>query len=217
MKRTRIASHRKLKKLLVEAGLDHATAVAEVEALHAGRVLVLIQSESLTEDDIAAAIDSLDQGGNRGSALLLDRAGGGSSPTPTFLKGTPMLLTRSRFLSGGVAVGLALMASGVLAGTSSAAKRPLDAPQLSPGFSKTFTSRMVNAGGLRQHVVIGGDGPPLLLVHGWPQNWYQYTQADACAGARLHRHRRRPARDGTHPEAQARVRLRGRWPTTSSR
>jgi pimeloyl-ACP methyl ester carboxylesterase len=23
-------------------------------------------------------------------------------------------------------------------------------------------------------VVIGGDGPPLLLVHGWPQNWYQY-------------------------------------------
>jgi pimeloyl-ACP methyl ester carboxylesterase len=22
--------------------------------------------------------------------------------------------------------------------------------------------------------VIGGDGPPLLLVHGWPENWYQY-------------------------------------------
>jgi hypothetical protein len=29
-------------------------------------------------------------------------------------------------------------------------------------------------GGLRQHIVIGGDGPPLLLVHGWPENWYQY-------------------------------------------
>jgi Zn-dependent protease with chaperone function len=24
------------------------------------------------------------------------------------------------------------------------------------------------------HVVIGGDGPPLLLVHGWPENWYQW-------------------------------------------
>jgi len=24
------------------------------------------------------------------------------------------------------------------------------------------------------HAVIGGDGPPLLLVHGWPQTWFQY-------------------------------------------
>jgi len=37
-----------------------------------------------------------------------------------------------------------------------------------------FTSRFINANGLRQHVVIGGDGPPLLLVHGWPQFWYQF-------------------------------------------
>ena len=37
-----------------------------------------------------------------------------------------------------------------------------------------FTSRFINANGLRQHVIIGGDGPPLLLVHGWPQFWYQF-------------------------------------------
>jgi pimeloyl-ACP methyl ester carboxylesterase len=37
-----------------------------------------------------------------------------------------------------------------------------------------FTSRFIDANGLRQHVVIGGDGPPLLLVHGWPQFWYQF-------------------------------------------
>jgi pimeloyl-ACP methyl ester carboxylesterase len=24
------------------------------------------------------------------------------------------------------------------------------------------------------HAVIGGEGPPLLLVHGWPQTWYQW-------------------------------------------
>jgi pimeloyl-ACP methyl ester carboxylesterase len=66
------------------------------------------------------------------------------------------------------------MVSSGLAGPSVAGTRPPDAPHLSPGFSKTFSSRFVNAGGLRQHFVIGGDGPPLLLVHGWPENWYQY-------------------------------------------
>ena len=43
-----------------------------------------------------------------------------------------------------------------------------------PGLPPGFTSRYVVANGLRQHVVIGGDGPPLLLVHGWPQFWYQF-------------------------------------------
>src|SRR5678815_382783 len=38
----------------------------------------------------------------------------------------------------------------------------------------TFTSRYVDTGELRLHAVTGGDGPPLLLVHGWPQTWYQY-------------------------------------------
>jgi pimeloyl-ACP methyl ester carboxylesterase len=48
------------------------------------------------------------------------------------------------------------------------------APNLPPGFTDTFTSRYIDTGGLRQHAVIGGDGPPLLLVHGWPQTWYAW-------------------------------------------
>ena len=48
------------------------------------------------------------------------------------------------------------------------------APNLPPGFSDTFASRYIDAGGLRMHAVIGGEGPPLLLVHGWPQTWYQW-------------------------------------------
>jgi pimeloyl-ACP methyl ester carboxylesterase len=48
------------------------------------------------------------------------------------------------------------------------------APNLPSGFTDTFASRYVEAGGLRQHVVIGGDGPPLLLVHGWPESWYAW-------------------------------------------
>ena len=48
------------------------------------------------------------------------------------------------------------------------------APNLPEGFTATFTSRYVDTGDLRQHVVTGGDGPPLLLIHGWPQTWYAW-------------------------------------------
>jgi pimeloyl-ACP methyl ester carboxylesterase len=48
------------------------------------------------------------------------------------------------------------------------------APHLPAGFTDTFTSRYVDTGQLRLHAVIGGDGPPLLLVHGWPQTWYAW-------------------------------------------
>jgi pimeloyl-ACP methyl ester carboxylesterase len=48
------------------------------------------------------------------------------------------------------------------------------APHLPEGFGEIFQSRYVHANGIRQHVVIGGDGPPLLLVHGWPENWYAW-------------------------------------------
>ena len=34
--------------------------------------------------------------------------------------------------------------------------------------------RFVEAGGVRLHVAEAGEGRPLLLVHGWPQHWYQW-------------------------------------------
>src|SRR5499433_333983 len=48
------------------------------------------------------------------------------------------------------------------------------APNLPEGFTGTFTSRYVDAGEVRLHAVTGGAGPPLLLVHGWPQTWYAW-------------------------------------------
>ena len=48
------------------------------------------------------------------------------------------------------------------------------APNLPAGFTDTFTSRYVDTGELRQYAVIEGDGPPLLLMHGWPENWYAW-------------------------------------------
>jgi len=48
------------------------------------------------------------------------------------------------------------------------------APNLPSGFADTFESRYVDAGDVRLHAVVGGEGPPLLLVHGWPQTWYAW-------------------------------------------
>jgi pimeloyl-ACP methyl ester carboxylesterase len=48
------------------------------------------------------------------------------------------------------------------------------APNLPDGFTDTFTSRYIDTAEVRLHAVIGGEGPPLLLVHGWPQTWYQW-------------------------------------------
>ena len=48
------------------------------------------------------------------------------------------------------------------------------APNLPEGFTDTFTSRFVDTGQVRLHAVVGGDGPPLMLIHGWPGSWYYW-------------------------------------------
>jgi pimeloyl-ACP methyl ester carboxylesterase len=48
------------------------------------------------------------------------------------------------------------------------------APNLPTGFTDTFTSQYVDTGEVRLHAIIGGDGPPLPLVHGWPLTWYAW-------------------------------------------
>ena len=48
------------------------------------------------------------------------------------------------------------------------------APNLPATFTDTFTSRYIQAGDVRLHAVVGGEGPPLLLVHGWPETWYAW-------------------------------------------
>ena len=49
-----------------------------------------------------------------------------------------------------------------------------EAPNLPEGFIETFTSRFVDTGEVRLHAVVGGEGPPLLLIHGWPGSWYYW-------------------------------------------
>ena len=56
--RIHVASHRDIKRMLVEAGLSDAAAEADVAALHQGRVLVLLRTGTLTPDAAAEALDA---------------------------------------------------------------------------------------------------------------------------------------------------------------
>ncbi|MFI6741238.1 alpha/beta fold hydrolase [Nonomuraea sp. NPDC050451] len=49
-----------------------------------------------------------------------------------------------------------------------------DVPNLPAGFTDTFTSHTVKTNDLTLHAVVGGDGPPLLLLPAWPQFWYNW-------------------------------------------
>ncbi|MFC4561788.1 alpha/beta fold hydrolase [Nocardiopsis mangrovi] len=49
-----------------------------------------------------------------------------------------------------------------------------EVPGLPDGFTGTFTDTFATVDGVRLHAVVGGDGPPLLLIGGWPQFWYQW-------------------------------------------
>ena len=53
----RIASHHDLRRMLLDAGLDAASAESDVEALHHGRVLVLVRSDT-AGDELAAVLDA---------------------------------------------------------------------------------------------------------------------------------------------------------------
>ncbi len=43
-------------------------------------------------------------------------------------------------------------------------------------FNKAFRRMKFPANGLMHHVVIGGEGPPLLLVHGWMGSWQHWRK-----------------------------------------
>lgn len=49
-------------------------------------------------------------------------------------------------------------------------------PWLPPEFGKTFRSIHVDTGAVGLHAVVGGRGPALLLIPGWPQNWYAWSR-----------------------------------------
>jgi hypothetical protein len=57
VERMRVAGHHKLERLLTDAGLDDATAARDVEALHAGRILVLVDASQGDAERVRALLD----------------------------------------------------------------------------------------------------------------------------------------------------------------
>jgi hypothetical protein len=38
----------------------------------------------------------------------------------------------------------------------------------------TFSHHMASVNGIQMHYVIGGQGDPVVLLHGWPETWYAW-------------------------------------------
>ena len=53
---------------------------------------------------------------------------------------------------------------------------PEAAPASGVALPAGFRHATVEANGQRLHVVIGGHGPPALLIHGWPETWYEWRK-----------------------------------------
>lgn len=89
-------------------------------------------------------------------------------------------VSRRGFVGGAAAVAAGAALTGVAALPAAATPRQTPklfgsvsgVPWLPAGFRQTFTNQLMHAGGIREHAIIGGDGPPLLLINAWPQNWY---------------------------------------------
>ena len=57
VERMRVAGHRRLGRLLTDAGLDNATAARDVQALHAGRILVLVDVSEGDAERVRALLE----------------------------------------------------------------------------------------------------------------------------------------------------------------
>src|SRR5262245_57947694 len=38
----------------------------------------------------------------------------------------------------------------------------------------TFSHHTASVNGIQMHYVIGGQGAPVVLLHGWPETWYEW-------------------------------------------
>ncbi|MGW3350273.1 alpha/beta fold hydrolase [Nonomuraea rubra] len=100
-----------------------------------------------------------------------------------------LMRSRQRLLLGAGALTLSLAAGGAAgwnvldAAPPAAASTPYGpatsydaATRHDAAFNATFEHRFATVRGVRMHYVTGGKGPALVLLHGWPQTWYEWRK-----------------------------------------
>lgn len=75
-----------------------------------------------------------------------------------------------RFLIVAAMVGALLLGLLAACGPSQSPDRS-PTPESTSAFDDRFTHEFAQVDDMRMHYVTGGEGPPLVLLHGWPQSW----------------------------------------------
>ena len=50
------------------------------------------------------------------------------------------------------------------------------APSTVPGHVPGITHHTAEVNGIRVHYALAGEGPPVVLLHGFPQTWYAWRK-----------------------------------------
>jgi len=73
-------------------------------------------------------------------------------------------------------ISLLLLLQIAIAIPSFSQKEPVVAGRVEIIGGKTFHHFFVKANGIKQHFVKGGNGIPVILLHGWPQTWHEWIR-----------------------------------------
>jgi pimeloyl-ACP methyl ester carboxylesterase len=119
-------------------------------------------------------MDARDEGGRASDEVTPQRQEVQLSSENTSKPGLAMQPDRRTLLGSAGAAILAGVAASALHQDEVQAQTP-SADLLPPGAS----SRFVSANGIKLHYVTMGQGPTLLLLHGWPQTWFAWHKVMA--------------------------------------
>jgi pimeloyl-ACP methyl ester carboxylesterase len=103
-----------------------------------------------------------------------------SAPRPYLLGANLFSFNRRKLLALGAgavtATATGAAAQAAPATSSTVTTSSLTSAMLARSLPGNFSSRYATVNGVRLHYVVGGQGAPLFLLHGWPQTWWEYRK-----------------------------------------